>query len=269
MSDENKPRDMTAVREHAERLRREADAAWAAQALAETSAIQEAIAARATAALAAFRDLPCRGEVIRIGDCGETQAATCDRRETPSCPRNIVALDLSRVADELRERLIDSGVPKGVRKVLATEFQPTPCTMAVDEWLASGKSLLLLAGGFGTGKTVAGGYAIKRRPGRWMHASEIKRAARFEHEARMLELQHARLLVVDDVGSEFNDASGWGRATLTELLLVRYDNELPTIMTTNLGPAAWKTYADPRIADRLGGKLGQVFGASGESMRRV
>lgn len=259
--------DLAALRERNERLRAAADLAAYERDRAETAAMLADLTAVAERQLAAFRVLPCGGEVAKVGACSEAFAAECDRRTTPSCPRSIIALDAENAAEAERERLKLSGIPGDIRRVLATCFEPTESTQAVDTWLASGKRLLLLAGTFGTGKSVAAGYAIKRSPGRWMHASEISKAGRFEHEDRMRELQRTRLLVVDDIGSEFNDASGWGRATLTALLLTRYEDGLRTVLTCNLDGKAWKTYADPRVLDRLAGD-GTVFGAVGKSRRR-
>jgi DNA replication protein DnaC len=272
MSDEKPPDekpkiDLAALRERNERLRQQADAAEFERHRAESRELLDAISAAATRQLESFRELPCRGEVARVGMCTEEFASTCERRTTPSCPRSIVAEDARRQSETERERLKLSGVPGDIRRVLSTAFEPTEATQAVDAWLASGKRLLLLAGTFGTGKSVAAGYAIQRRPGRWMHASEIAKAAGFKHEDRMAELQSARLLVIDDLGAEFNDASGWGKAALTTLLLTRYEDGLATVMTTNLDGKAWKQYADPRILDRLAGD-GVVFGAVGKSRRR-
>ncbi len=268
MSDETPKVDVSALRERNERLRQEADAVLEAQSRLESQAIIAEISAMAEKQLAIFRELPCGGEVASISRCSEGFSTICDKRRAPSCPRKIIAFDAEREARAQHERLELSGVPRGIREVLITSFKPTAATQAVDEWLAASKRLLLLAGSFGTGKSVAAGYAIKRTPGRWMHASEIKKAAGFKHEDRMKELETCRLLVIDDLGSEFNDGSGWARAALTELLLVRYDEGRPTVMTSNLDGKAWKAYADPRIADRLGGNLGHVFGTAGASMRR-
>jgi DNA replication protein DnaC len=270
MSDEIETRmviDHTALRERSERLRRQADAAAIESARIEQETMRAEISAMAEKQITAFHALPCIGEVARISECSETFARNCDRRTSPSCPRSIVEFDQAREAEGMRERLKDSGVPQEVRESLGRAFYATQATQAVDRWLASGKRLLLLAGSFGTGKTVAAGYAIKRHPGRWMHASEIAKAAGFKHEDRMAELQNARLLVIDEVGGEFNDASGWGRAALTTLLLTRYAEKRLTVMTSNLDAKAWKAYADPRMLDRLAGE-GEVFGTTGPSLRR-
>lgn len=271
MSDEtqaNPKIGMVALREKTERLRREYDAGQAARDQSDLREVLDAITSEATRHLEAFGALPCKGEIARVAACTDEIACACPRRLEPSCPRNIIADDAKRHTESERERLKLSGVPGDVRRVLTTCFEPTECTQAVDSWLASGKRLLLLAGTFGTGKSVAAGYAIQRRPGRWMHASEIAKAAQFHHEDRMAELRAARLLVIDDLGSEFNDASGWGRAALASLLLTRYEDGLATVMTTNLDGKTWKAYADPRILDRLAGD-GMVFGAVGKSRRRA
>lgn len=260
--------DAAQLRERAARLRAEAEAAWAEQERCETASTLAAISEIAQRQVEVFRELPCRGEVARLSECGEETAASCIRRQTPSCPRNIVARDAALEADALQARLEMSGIPRGVRAVLGGAFEATEATQVVDEWLAGTKRLLLLSGGVGTGKSVAAGYAIKRSPGRWMHASEIAKAARFENDDRMRELKGARLLVVDDLGSEFNDASGWGRAHLTTLLLERYEDNLRTIITTNMDGKQWGAYADQRIRDRLvGDGTARVIG--GKSKRRA
>jgi DNA replication protein DnaC len=260
-------RNPAALREHVERVRRQTEEAMAARERAETEALMADIQARAQAQIAAFRELPCRGETARVSACSEEFASKCERRTTPSCPRSILAFDAEMAEMAERERLRMAGIPRGVLGTLMNGFQATEATQAVDAWLGTSERLLLLSGDLGTGKSVAAGYAIKRSSGRWMHASEIAKAARFEHEDRMRELQRARLLVIDDVGAEFNDASGWGKAQLTTLLLTRYEDALRTILTTNLNPAAWKQYADPRIIDRLA--EGTAFKVPGTSRRRA
>lgn len=268
MSDEEQSKvDHTALRERMERLRAEADANRATQEQAEHMALVAELAHIAEKHVTTLRVLVCQGEVARIPECTTEVEASCSHREAPSCPRNIVVFDQARETDHLRQRLEEwSKVPRGILGVILGPSQVTPATMAVDGWLATDQRLLLLTGGLGCGKSVAAGYAIKRSPGRWMHASEIAKAARFEADERMRELLAARLLVIDDLGAEFNDASGWGRAALTTLLLQRYEEGLRTLITTNLDQKTWSTYADPRIKDRL--KAGTIFEVKGESLRR-
>lgn len=275
MSDEETPVerpkiDIAALRERNERLRREADEALIRRDREESAAILAELSQRAERQLAAFRLLPCRGETARIRECSDDFAATCERRTTPSCPRRIVELDQRQAAIELAAQLERAKVPKRVRDAIGADFYPTPATVAVDDWFAAGKCFLLLAGDFGTGKSVAAGYALKRRPGLWMHSSEMVAIAdddRFHGADRLKALQRARLLVVDEIGKEKDSGSVKATAALTSLLLTRFEEKLPTLMTCNLSGKAWKEYVDPRIVDRLAGD-GTVFGTAGPSLRR-
>lgn len=49
-----------------------------------------------------------------------------------------------------------------------------------------------------------------------------------------------RVLVIDDVGKEHTSASGWQSTLLHDVLRARFNNGLPTIVTTNLPVKAWE-----------------------------
>lgn len=54
-----------------------------------------------------------------------------------------------------------------------------------------------------------------------------------------------RVLVIDDVGKEHASGSGWQRTVLHHILRTRFNNGLPTIVTTNLAVDAWNAaYGD-------------------------
>jgi DNA replication protein DnaC len=54
-----------------------------------------------------------------------------------------------------------------------------------------------------------------------------------------------RVLVIDDIGKEHTSASGWQRSLLHHILRTRFNNGLPTIVTTNLPVKSWETaYGD-------------------------
>jgi DNA replication protein DnaC len=54
-----------------------------------------------------------------------------------------------------------------------------------------------------------------------------------------------RILVIDDVGKEHASGSGWQRTMLHHILRTRFNNGLPTIVTTNLALDAWNAaYGD-------------------------
>ena len=268
MSDEEKPpeRDMTALRANWKRLREEADNALVAKERSDTEATLAAIRETAERSIAAMAALPCRGAIKDIPSCSEGFAAACERRESPSCPRRMVELDRRQAAEEQRERFARAKVPDRVRRALLENFYQTPETIAVDEWLASRKAMMLLAGPPGTGKSVAAGHALMRRGGAWAHVSEIADVYGFDRAAVVSRLKTARFLVLDDLGTE--QKSEGARDAVVSVLLVRFENELPTVMTSNLSADAWKLYADERVRDRLAGD-GVVYGSSGPSRRRA
>jgi len=56
------------------------------------------------------------------------------------------------------------------------------------------------------------------------------------------ESRNIKVLVIDDLGKEFQSASGWQRSIIDEVLRSRYSNCLPTIITSNLPTAEWVKY---------------------------
>ena len=56
---------------------------------------------------------------------------------------------------------------------------------------------------------------------------------------------NVRVLVIDDIGKEHVTASGWHKTLLHHILRTRFNNGLPTIVTTNLPVSAWSSaYGD-------------------------
>lgn len=53
---------------------------------------------------------------------------------------------------------------------------------------------------------------------------------------------NVRLLVLDDVGKEHASASGWQKNMLHHVLRTRFNNGLPTIMTTNVKLDDWEIH---------------------------
>lgn len=263
-------RDNAAMRERHRQLIAEADAAYIAREKAERDEIIGQFQAIAERQLAIFRELPCGGEIARIGECSESFAQTCAQRPLGSCPRSIREFDEAEERRLLKERLEGSGIPRGALDVVTGAMEPTEATQAVDEWLPTDKRLLLLSGGVGTGKTVAAAHAIRRARGRWLYAPNITKVASFgdEQAQAMSRLRASKLLVIDDLGSEFSQTTGWGRTELANLIVDRYEDALRTIITTNLDAKAWRAYADERLRDRLGGRFGKAVLVGGTSRRR-
>jgi hypothetical protein len=54
-----------------------------------------------------------------------------------------------------------------------------------------------------------------------------------------------RVLIIDDVGKEHASLSGWQKSMLHHILRTRFNNGLPTIVTTNIARDDWSaTYGD-------------------------
>jgi len=51
--------------------------------------------------------------------------------------------------------------------------------------------------------------------------------------------QNVRVLIVDDLGKEHKTASGWNSSVFHQVLRTRFNNGLPTIITTNVGLENW------------------------------
>lgn len=136
-------------------------------------------------------------------------------------------------------------------------------------WLAgdSSKFAAVLCGGCGNGKTtlvkafqnllsylnipVPDGHG-KVWGLRLCNAQEIAGIARTDYTA-FLTLVRIPMLAIDDVGIEPLEVMEYGNVVspIVELLTKRYDEQLFTIMTTNLTPDGIRKRYGDRIADRL------------------
>ncbi len=125
---------------------------------------------------------------------------------------------------------------------------------------------VVLCGGVGCGKTVAAAMALADRgAGRFVTAFGLTRLSPYD-EGEMDELETTPLLVLDDLGSEYQDAKGFLRAFLDGLVNARYDAGLRTIATTNLKAAEFADRYGARIADRIK-QTGCFVELQGKSMR--
>ena len=139
-----------------------------------------------------------------------------------------------------------------------------------------GKPFLFLQGPVGTGKTTLGTLAFRERMRR-----EVKPGLWREFIALILELQAgfqtgryeqligaaaaAPILLLDDVGMAKRTA--WRQEVLFVLVNERYNDELPTILTTNLTLAAFEqTWGEP-IMSRLD-EVAEIVHMGGQDKRR-
>lgn len=179
------------------------------------------------------------------------------------------------VGDPALARLVAQGVPVRSSRLALGDLEETPALIATRRWMASGEHCLLaLAGAKGIGKTVAAAWAMAQprrsnpaatAPGLFITAAALARIDRYEAGAVDAVLK-ASMLVVDDIGVEFNDAKGAFASLFDEALGARYGNELPTVITTNLGEAKFIERFGARIVDRFD-EAGVWFERGGESLR--
>ena len=120
------------------------------------------------------------------------------------------------------------------------------------------KSILLLLGGVGAGKTTATAWLAAEvggsRPG-LVRAGELERAGRYDRELAAW-IQDRTLLVVDDLGVEYQDSKGAFRSLLDELIDVAYAHRRKMVITSNLD--------EQGIADRVGSRIWSRFAVSAE-----
>lgn len=165
-------------------------------------------------------------------------------------------------------RLAELGWPKLALRH-AQSAQETPAITAVRRWLMSGRSMLVLAGGKGTGKTVAAAWAALHRDGaaamRFARAAAVARVGRYS-DGWGNQLS-APTLCIDDLGAEYLDGKGSFLVDLDELVDTFYSDERPLIITTNLTGDEMRVRYKARIVDRIT-ECAEWANVDGESLRR-
>lgn len=169
-------------------------------------------------------------------------------------------------------------IPERVIPLLANA-DDTDAVRKVLEFVDGRKTLLVLAGGTGCGKTVAACVGLDswvivengtvRRVGRFVKSIDLVRAGTFDGDF-WDDLAEASMLVIDDLGTEPLDEKGWALANLAALIDQRYDANRKTILTTNLDVARFKArYCNDggRLADRIR-EAGAFVEFDGASLRR-
>jgi hypothetical protein len=163
--------------------------------------------------------------------------------------------------NELRRDLVERGCPaKDLERAISGYMVDTTAVKASRDALERSLVLLVLSGLRGCGKTTAASWWLLQRrepskyvrtgPPRFVDASALSRWPRYE-EAKMVELERASALVIDDLGVEYDDKNGAFRSFLDGLVNSRYAACLPTVITTNLRATEFKARYGERIADRV------------------
>jgi DNA replication protein DnaC len=88
---------------------------------------------------------------------------------------------------------------------------------------------------------------------RIVHALDVVRAALSKDGERLQGLIKEPLLAIDDVGTEPVDVSNYGNIVnpVTELIERRYENQLFTVISTNLQSSEIRPRYGSRVADRF------------------
>lgn len=172
---------------------------------------------------------------------------------------------IEREENEKRQRarvaaMARTGVPKKERvRYCAGKIDPSTEAMRwarrfVDQLdKDEPKSMLVLSGVPGCGKTTAASWVIMERGDArsvFMDVSKLTRWERFK-ESAMDRLETASILCIDDMGSEFMDEKGAFRSLLDGIINARYNECLPTVLTTNLRSPTFAERYGSRLADRL------------------
>jgi hypothetical protein len=169
---------------------------------------------------------------------------------------------------------IEDGIRGGFRDTLAMR--------AAQAFTTSTRSLLLLFGGPGAGKTVAACWCLLRarsrkdyRESEWqldpsrgmfVRGAEIARLSRFDDRRRWEQMLSVRWLVVDDLGAQ---AGGdYMAERLDELIDTRYSEQRRTVITCNIAPGELRERLGDRIVSRIRGS-GLVVGCGDEDLRRA
>lgn len=153
-----------------------------------------------------------------------------------------------------RERLSRRGVPvRLIERIVTQSLLPSPAMKCADAWLKrkSHATFLVLSGKKGVGKTTAAAWASMDMVGlRWVRAGELATIGLYDR-ARFDPIANATALVLDDLGTEFNDAKGAFRSLFDLLINTRYDGMLRTIITTNLLSEGFTARYGARALDRI------------------
>src|SRR5512136_851518 len=184
------------------------------------------------------RDLP-----IDHPDFGKLQICSCRQ---------------GQVAQQIHQRLFSISNLDNLQHLTFENFQPRG-RVGLGPWQADSmeraynqaqqfaqnlEGWLLLQGGYGCGKThlaaAIGNFAVSMGvPTLFLTVPDLLDALRFAYddpeatfEQRFDEIREAPFLVMDDFGTQ--NATGWAREKLFQILNYRYINRLPLVVTTNL-----------------------------------
>ncbi len=191
------------------------------------------------------------------------------------------AAEKAREADDARRReddeLVRVGVPRRpLRLVRSESFNANTPAVAAVRSIGGERGpdgILVLAGGVGTGKTVAAvSWLLEHH--RWrplfVTANKFESLSRYDRAFRA-QWESAGALVLDDLGMEYLDNKGNFLANLDELIAHYHANLRGLVITTNLTAAAFKERYSERIVSRIreAGRFVNIAGSDRRSKPRI
>lgn len=215
--------------------------------------------------------------------------------ETPEGKAAIAAAEaedaerLRKEAEEAKERpyrhLADCGVPLRVVDTVR-RYEQTAAVKRVLRWIEERKSkpstwCLVLSSSKGAGKSVAAGlwmlqsgaesiryydnHGNAEEAPSWLSVSKFARLDGYNGTFDRI-CDHPGPVVLDDIGSEYNDSKGWFLQAFDAFVDARYSQYRPTLITTNLSGEDFKRRYSERVVDRIR-EGGSYYEFDGESMR--
>ncbi len=185
------------------------------------------------------------------------------------------ALDDAKQRRRRFERMRAGGVPLRPLSVIdSDDFESDSVAIRSLEAIVDERgmdSIVVLAGGVGSGKTVAAVWWLARRdPSRplFVTANKFESQSRYNGDFRT-RWEAADALVLDDLGMEYMDGKGNFLANLDELIAHYHANLRGLVITTNLTAAAFKDRYSERIVSRIreAGRFVNIAGSDRRSGR--
>jgi DNA replication protein DnaC len=156
--------------------------------------------------------------------------------------------------------------PEDKHAIVFDTLAETPWLEAVREWHAGSKSVLVLSGSVGSGKTVAACWAMAGDNGLFVSAANLARIVGDFDRTEWRRFASCRLLVVDDLGDELQAERL--SAALKQIISERGAHGGRTVLTTNETPKQLKArYPDEKLWSRIAQSCDVVV-RSGGDMRR-
>lgn len=173
------------------------------------------------------------------------------------------------------ERAVNVGIPPLIaERIVAGEVKATKSTLACAR-VGRDYSMLVLIGERGCGKSFAAAgwlwmvdhkvpdvWARKAAPRRFLEAPGL---VDVPFEDRRTKLGEAKALAIDDAGTE----KDFLVTDIAALMIMRYRNALPTVITTNLSEGDFSERYGMRFADRMRevGRFITVSNSAADSLR--